>query len=157
MKNIKTLEVISELPGLEVGDTLTRKDSDSDFVLNVETVTEAYTAKRFISLSPSLINKDEFKAIEWFEPVVTNKQKIAVLEAKIKELNSKLECASSAEVDLAVLRGKMVTKRREFNDKVTKITNRIEKEILTQGQMDYANEGLTVLANLIEYTDKLLA
>ena len=69
MNNIKTVEVIKALPGLEVGDILTRNDGNSNFELNVEEITETYSAKRHISISQTLLNKEEFKAIEWFNKI----------------------------------------------------------------------------------------
>jgi len=161
MKNIKTIEVTSQLPGLEVGDTLTRKDSESNFELIVETVTDNYTAKRYISLSPSLINKDEFKATEWFETIKTNKQKIAELEKDktllLDELNkANLERCEYRDIVLKY-EARISEKMKEFDEKYTELSNKVSNEVMSAEEQEWADEALTVWYNMSDLLKKVIA
>ena len=92
MKNIKSIEVIKEIYGLEVGDILTRKDGNSLFEIKEQmNYEDGGTMLRSISLSESMISKDYFKTIEWFENIETNKQKIARLENTVDSLRRELD------------------------------------------------------------------
>lgn len=157
MNNIKTVEVVKALPGLEVGDTLTRLTPNDNFELRVETVTDTYTAKRVISLSETLLNKDEFKAIEWFKPVKTNKQRIAELEKENSELRDRIvslvEAASKE--DWKSDRFNLISKRIEskildYTKEFGKIESILNKNLYSQDYEEYANEALTVYKNMID-------
>ena len=136
MKNIKSVEVIKSLTGLEQGDVLTRKDSNSNFELNVETVTETYSAKRFISLSEELLNKEEFKAIEWFTPKITNKQ---------------------ARERLEILETRIETKLAEYKAKFAEIDEKLKEDKYLGELIEWADEAQTVYHNLIDLLEKIKA
>lgn len=162
MNNIKTVEVVKALPGLEVGDTLTRLTPNDNFELRVETVTDTYTAKRVISLSETLLNKDEFKAIEWFKPVKTNKQRIAGLEKENSELRDRIvslvEAASKE--DWKSDRFNLISKRIEskildYTKEFGKIESILNKNLYSQDYEEYANEALTVYKNMIDLLKEL--
>jgi hypothetical protein len=160
MKNIKTVEVIKALPGLEVGDTLTRKSSEFNFELDVETVGDVngdpYTAQRFISLSAPLINKDEFKAIEWFTPkVVYNKSKAFELE---KEVDFLKEQVSITYKKYDKLMTNIESKITEFNSKLEKEKEFTNSEYKRTGYLpEYAGEATTVYTNMISLLKAILA
>lgn len=163
MKNIKTVEVIKALPGLEVGDTLTRKSSEFNFELDVETVGDVngnpYTAQRFISLSAPLINKDEFKVIEWFTPkTVYNKSK--VLEAEIEILNDQLKYIEKAFYETTENYSKLLlnidAKLDEFEEKLDKVKEVTKIEYNRTGVLPRnADEATTVFTNMIDLLKKL--
>lgn len=173
MSNIKTLEVVSALPGLEVGDTLTRADSNSNFELNVETITEDYTAKRNIEVSPSLINKDEFKAIEWFTPYKSNKQIIADLKERVEELKAandltnelyytslKNRTALSYENDyLSRIKNRIDAKLEEFENKEKCILNMFYEggNIFSAETTEELDQAQLVYSNMIDLLKKLKA
>jgi len=67
MNNIKTIEVIKPVLGLNVGDTLTRKDANSNFIGGEDKVGEGYMVSTHLSVSPSTVEElAAFKVTEWF-------------------------------------------------------------------------------------------
>ena len=138
MNNIKTVEVVKALPGLEVGDTLTRLNADSNFELRVETITDSYTAKRIISISETLLNKDEFKAIEWFNPIKTNKQRIEELQLKLDTILKRID-----------------TKIVDYTKEYAKVEDRLNSNLFSQDYEEYANEAMTVYKNMITLLKEL--
>lgn len=144
MKNIKAVEVIKALPGLEIGDVLSREDSNSNFELNVEEITKSYSAKRHISLSQSLLNKDEFKAIEWF---VQKPSYIARLEAENKEMASVLNKYES----------RIAEKITEYTKKENELKGKLNDIYLSGESMEWADEALTVYHNMIDLLKKIVA
>lgn len=162
MNNIKTVEVVKALPGLEVGDTLTRLNADSNFELRVETVTDSYTAKRIISISETLLNKDEFKAIEWFNPIKTNKQRIVELEKENVELRNKLvsfiskeNLTAGKEERLDNILKRIDTKIIDYTKEFAKIQDRLNSDLFSQDYEEYANEAMTVYKNMITLLKEL--
>jgi len=168
MNNIKTVKVISQLTGLEVGDILTRKDNQSPFELLVETCTETYSAKRYIVLSEELLNHDEFKAIEWFvEKPLTNRQRIEKLEGQLKDAEEKMEqgqknytaVLNENEKLLALLTKidkRIQYKRDEFSKKVQELDKELADKILCGERIEWADEALTVYVNMLELLDKIV-
>ncbi len=162
MNNIKTVEVIKALPGLEVGDTLTRLNADSNFELKVETVTDTYTAKRIISISESLLNKDEFKAVEWFNPIKTNKQRITELEQENANLRDKIvasierECIElKKEEQLDTVLKRIDTKIVDYTKESSIIEKKLDSNRYSQDYEEYAMEALTVYRNMITLLEEL--
>ena len=108
MNNIKTIEVIKPVFGLEIGDRLSRVNSGDNFEISSEVITDSYTKKKEVSISESCINKDEFKAVEWLnEKPLTNKEKISKLESensilvdRVKALEEMLLNSSSMHMEL---------------------------------------------------------
>lgn len=158
MNNIKTVEVVKALPGLEVGDTLTRLTPNDNFELRVETVTDTYTAKRVISLSEALLNKDEFKAIEWFKPIKTNKQRIEELEKENAELRNKLvNEISNGQFNQfsAKILNRINTKISDYAKEYAKIEDILNSNLFSQDYEEYANEAMTVYKNMITLLKEL--
>lgn len=162
MNNIKTVEVVKALPGLEVGDTLTRLTPNDNFELRVETVTDTYTAKRVISLSETLLNKDEFKAIEWFKPIKTNKQRIEELEKENAELRNRIvklidedSKKFGKEERLDNILKRIDTKMLDYTKEFAKIQDRLNSDLFSQDYEEYANEAMTVYKNMITLLKEL--
>jgi hypothetical protein len=147
MNNIKTVEVIKALPGLEAGDTLTRKDGDSNFELNIETITEDYSAVRHISISQSLLNKEEFKAIDWFEKRTPNKEKIASLEKELYLTSKRLE----------LIEKRIDSKINEFEKEFNRVENNFADGMYFGEAEQWADESMTVHYNMIDLLKKIKA
>lgn len=159
MNNIKTVEVVKALPGLEVGDTLTRLNADSNFELRVETVTDSYTAKRIISISETLLNKDEFKAIEWFNPIKTNKQRIEELEKENESLRKSLEIwkkdSKTSFEKYNKIFTRIMTKINDYGKEYSDIEDKLNSNLFSQDYEEYANEAMTVYKNMITLLKEL--
>ena len=161
MNNIKTVKVISQLTGLEVGDILTRKDNQSPFELLVETCTETYSAKRHIVLSEELLNYDEFKAIEWFtDKPLTNKQKICSLIEELAQGQSRYNELVKENEELTSILSKIDKriqyKRDEFAKKVQELDKELADKLLCGERIEWADEALTVYTNMLELLDKIV-
>lgn len=153
MSNIKTIEVIKPLTGLEVGDVLTRSSNEYNFELDVETAGEVigvpYTAQRFISLSESLINIDEFKAIEWFE----DKEEIENEDY----WKSRFAEITEAEIKLKTILGRIDEKLEEYKAKQAEQVDILEDKYISGERVEWADEALTVYHNMIDLLEKLKA
>jgi hypothetical protein len=155
MSNIKTVEVIKALPGLEIGDTLTRVNKQDNFELNVETITDTYSAKRVISISESLLNKQEFKATEWFSDRNTySKEKINQMQSQIDYLKKEL---ANDDALLSKYESRIAEKLEQFRNEYA----RVEKAIANgeyEGELLWsADESLTVHYNMIDLLEKIIA
>jgi hypothetical protein len=76
MSNIKTIEVIEPIFGLNVGDTLTRLDENSNFTNTSELVGDGYMVSNSVSLVSDIIEgANAFKVIEYFDEPVKEESK----------------------------------------------------------------------------------
>jgi hypothetical protein len=150
MNNIKSLEVIKPAYGLKVGDILSRTSGDSAFSIVVEEVGDGYEYASSVSLSESLINKDHFKAIEWFETRLTNKQIITDLENKVSTLESQIDDADAVKERLA-------TKLIEFETRYAQLQGELESRVNYGNMIGWNSEEMAVLFNLIDFIKKMLS
>jgi chromosome segregation ATPase len=191
MNNIKTIEVVKPLTGLEVGDVLTRNDSNSNFELDIEVAGDLlgvpYTAQRFISLSASLLNIDEFKPIEYFEdPEPRKKFKLGDYAVKLEEqidelsesvmfhnkenyelkkvisalkddLASEMKCTSNLKENLDRLYNRVDEKLKEYTEKELQYKEELEDRFISGERVEWADEALTVYTNMIDLLKKLVA
>ena len=152
---IKTNGVMTE------GDVLTREYGHDNFVLNESTIGEEFSSNRTVSLSPSLINKDEFKAIEWFvDKDMHKKNKVAKLKEEISALNAELDGAYKGWIrDVEKLEADAAGKQKmeklidekleEFNIELEKAKMILNKENIGAMEVEAENEKLVVYTNMI--------
>lgn len=152
MNNIKSIEVVNPVYGLNVGDVLTRETSEDSFSFSAEHVGEDYTYSRSISLSPSLITKDDFVAIEWFEQKKTKRQIIEELEQK---LTDSIERENSVAAAHDKLLNRIDSKLKEYRLKFEEISTNVENGVYLNESFDWADEAMTVYHNMIELLEKL--
>jgi len=154
MNNIKTIEVVKPLTGLEAGDVLTRMDNQSNFELDVEEVTESYSVKRHISISQSLLNKEGFKAVEWFNKIKTNREIIADLTA---ELALHKEMKDQTADRLKLITSRIDEKLKEYQSKYSEIDRNFQSNRYFGENVEWADEEMTVYHNMIDLLNKIRA
>lgn len=80
MNNIKSVVVLKPVYGLHVDAVLSRENASDNFSYKSEYAGSDHSHKHVVEISESLLDKEYFSAIEWFEPKpLTNKEKIKML------------------------------------------------------------------------------
>ncbi len=150
MKNVKSIITLKPVYGLHKDAVLTRENSESNFVYETEYAGKDHSYSNKVSLSESLIDREHFSAIEWFEEKpLTNKQKIEALTEENKNLKLEIEKLKSndlkSKVDSAI-----AEYQKEF-DRVYKL----QDGLYGYEQIDFANEAMTVYDAIITAMKKL--
>ena len=92
MSNIKSIITLKPVYGLHKDVVLTRENENDDFLYESQYAGNDHRQYTKVSFSESLLDKEHFSAIEWFNSKPkTNKEKIAELEAENVELKSKID------------------------------------------------------------------
>jgi len=100
MNNIKTIEVIKPVFGLNVGDTLTRSSAEDNFVHDDKAIGDGYVASKYLSIDKDAkINWDSFQTIEWF---MSKKAYKALLKKQEEEFNKDYTCTTYNALDYVV-------------------------------------------------------
>lgn len=171
MKNIKTIKVIEPIFNLNVGDTLTRLDENSNFTNVSELAGEGYLVCNSISLDPDVIGGlESFEVSEYF---VAPKKKITkdYVESLEKELflaklmyEKALDLLAESEgvgynqsKELEKITKRIDTKLEEFIAETKKLDKTLANEFLSGERMEWADEASTVYYNMIDLLKKLKA
>ena len=100
MKNVKSIITLVPCFGLHKDAVLTRDNNSDDFVYSTEYAGNDHRQSTYISLSETLIDKEHFSAIEWFDKKpLTNKEKIKMLTEERDELGEHLSKMQSILVE----------------------------------------------------------
>lgn len=161
MNNIKTIEVVKPVFGLGVGSQLTRANDTLPFEFKSETISDGFTSTKSVSISEESVNRDSFKAIEWFaEKPLTNKQKICSLIEELAQGQSRYnELVKENEELISILSKidkRIQYKRDEFAKKVQELDKELADKLLCGERVEWADEALTVYANMLELLDKIV-
>jgi len=140
MNNIKTVELKENMFGYAKGVRLTRLSPDRDFELVSEKIADDYTVSNRLTVSPSFIDKDTFTAVEWFNPVKTNKQRIEELQLKLDTILKRID-----------------TKIADYTKEYANIQDKLNSDLFSQDYEEYANEAMTVYKNMIDLLKKIKA
>lgn len=175
MSNIKTIEVIEPIFGLNVGDTLTRLDENSNFTNVSELVGDGYLVSNSVSLISDIIEgTNAFKVTEYFkdqEQVICQsececKPKCTTYKDLKNELSMykdlyefSLESNDELHDKLQKLENRIVTKRKEFEEKLESLSKSLSSEIgLISGEtLEKLSEAYAVHYNMIDLLKKLTA
>jgi hypothetical protein len=169
MSNIKTIEVIEPIFGLNVGDTLTRLDENSNFTNTSELVGDGYMVSNSVSLVSDIIEgANAFKVIEYFDEPVKEESKCKCTTYKdlknelsmYKDLYEfSLESNDELHDKLQKLENRIVTKRKEFEEKLESLSKSLSSEIgLISGEtLEKLSEAYAVHYNMIDLLKKLTA
>lgn len=160
MNNIKTIEVVKPVFGLGVGSQLTRANDALPFEFKSETISDGFASTKSVSISEESVNRDSFKAIEWFaEKPLTNKQKICSLIEELAQGQSRYnELVKENEELISILSKidkRIQYKRDEFAKKVQELDKELADKLLCGERIEWADEALTVYANMLELLDKI--
>lgn len=155
MNNIKTVKVINPIYGLNKDSELSRKSNEDNFVYSHEIIGDDYINREYLELDEKYISKADFEVVEWFNKIVTNKQKIALLEEDVLNLTKQLE---DSEASLNKFKKRIDAKLAEYRNSVKRLE--IEDDFYFSSGHPYSSaskEAATVYANMIELLEKLKA
>lgn len=168
MNNIKTIEVVKPVFGLNVGDRLNKDLTDGNFYLAEGCNGEGYSFTRVVSVKSDSVDKENFKVVEWIEPKpLTNRQRIEQLEGQLKDAEENMELGQKNytailkenEEMLALLTKidkRIQYKRDEYSKKVQELDKELADKLLCGERIEWADEALTVYANMLELLDKIV-
>ncbi len=178
MNNAKTIEVVDPVFGLNEGDVLSRNSNEENFTLVDEHIGEGYSSYRSFSIPESMINPDNFKAIEEFiipdedleykeeEPKELSDEakeglynvilldRIDELQDEIDELKSQLS-KTNTETDkfLAVIRAN----REKFFNRFKEAMADLDSCKYRDERDQWIEESMVVNKNLYTFADRLLS
>ena len=161
MNNIKTIEVVKPVFGLNVGDRLNKDLTDGNFYLAEGCNGEGYSFTRMVSVKSDSVDKENFKVVEWIaEKPLTNKQKICSLIEELAQGQSRYnELVKENEELISILSKidkRIQYKRDEFAKKVQELDKELADKLLCGERIEWADEALTVYANMLELLDKIV-
>lgn len=140
--------------GLQKDSVLTRETSKDNFLYESEYAGKDHSFSNKVSLSESLITKDSFVAIEWFEDKpLTNKEQIAKLKENVKNLEDQLARVTS---EKSLIQKRIDTKISEFESQYSRVS-KLTEDMFHQDDFSWANEAMTVYYNMIDLLKKIKA
>jgi len=162
MNNIKTIEVIKPTLGLNVGDTLSREDANSNFTHKSEVIGDDYSSTSSISVSENYIDIDNFRIIEWFSMPMESvdlmysdmKDEIEKWKSEYYKLNDNLDLYKER-IDL--INKRVYTKIEEYKQKLSELDKEMNDKFISGESIEWADEAFTVYHNMVELLEKIIA